>query len=49
MNDRREVGAYLVENVFRPGNRVRWDALIEAATGEPLTPRYFIEQFLPRS
>jgi peptidyl-dipeptidase A len=30
-------GAFLAERVFRPGQSLRWDQLIEAATGEPLT------------
>ncbi len=33
---RREAGAFLAEHVFRPGESLRWDRLIEAATGEPL-------------
>jgi peptidyl-dipeptidase A len=46
MNDRRDVGEFLVENVFRPGNRFHWAGLVKAATGEPLTPRYFVAQFM---
>jgi peptidyl-dipeptidase A len=34
---RREAGAFLAEEVFRPGQSVRWDQLLEEATGEPLT------------
>ena len=34
---RREAGAFLGEKVFRPGQSLRWDRLIEATTGEPLT------------
>jgi peptidyl-dipeptidase A len=49
MNGHPEVGRYLIENVFRPGNRIHWDGLVRAATGEPLTPRYFVGQFIPRS
>jgi peptidyl-dipeptidase A len=33
----REAGAFLAELVFRPGQSVRWDRLLEDATGEPLT------------
>jgi len=40
------VGLYLRENVLGPGARYRWDAMIARATGEPLTPRYFVEQFI---
>lgn len=31
-----EAGAFLVERMFRPGNLMRWDALIEEATGRAL-------------
>ncbi len=34
---RRDAGAFLAEQIFRPGQSVRWDRLIEQATGEPLT------------
>ena len=34
--DRPEAGTFLAERVFRPGESVRWDALLEAATGAPL-------------
>ncbi|MGH2734892.1 MAG: M2 family metallopeptidase [Actinomycetota bacterium] len=32
----KEAGRWLVERLFRPGNLLRWDALIEEATGVPL-------------
>lgn len=41
-----EAGAFLRERIFRPGNRQSWTTLIEEATGEPLNPHYFIEQFV---
>lgn len=34
---RPAAGAFLAERVFRPGQSVRWDQLVEQATGEPLT------------
>jgi peptidyl-dipeptidase A len=46
MNDRREAGTYIVENVFKLGKSLHWDRMIREATGEPLTPRYFVEQFI---
>ena len=46
MNGRPEVGDYLVEKVFRPGKRHHWDRLINDATGEPLTPRFFVDQYI---
>lgn len=38
---RPEAGALLTERVFRPGASVRWDRLLEQATGEPLSVRHF--------
>jgi peptidyl-dipeptidase A len=46
---RREAGAVLAERVFRPGQSIRWDQLLEQATGEPLTAAHaarFIERGL---
>jgi peptidyl-dipeptidase A len=34
---RREAGRLLAEQVFHPGDSVRWDRLLAQATGEPLT------------
>ena len=42
----KEVGTYLVEKVFRPGERYYWDEMIEKATGEKLTPKYYAKQFV---
>ncbi len=39
--DRPAAGALLRERVFHPGQSVRWDCLLEQATGEPLTAKYF--------
>ena len=39
--DRPEAGRLLAERVFAPGLSVRWDRLIEQATGEPLTAAHF--------
>jgi len=40
------LGDYLRENVLGPGALYHWNDMIERATGEPLTPRYFVEQFV---
>jgi len=40
------VGAWLGERIFAPGESVHWSTLVEQATGEPLTPKYFVEQYL---
>jgi peptidyl-dipeptidase A len=41
---RSEAGHLLVEDVFRPGASLRWDHLIERATGEPLTATHLARQ-----
>ncbi len=41
-----EIGAYLKQEIFSLGTSHRWDQLIKHATGEPLTPRYFVDQFV---
>lgn len=40
------LGDYLREKVLGPGALYHWNDMIERATGEPLTPRYFVEQFV---
>jgi len=40
------VGAYLKESVYAKGDVMPWNKLVESATGEPLTARYFAEQFV---
>jgi peptidyl-dipeptidase A len=42
--DRPAVGHTLAERLFRPGAAIRWDALVERATGEPLTPKHLAAQ-----
>ena len=39
--DSPAAGRLLTERVFAPGLSVRWDQLIEQATGEPLTATHF--------
>lgn len=41
-----EVGKYLIENVFKPGARYHWNDMIERATGEKLTAKYYAMQFV---
>ncbi|MCU1463902.1 MAG: hypothetical protein JWO37_3977 [Acidimicrobiales bacterium] len=43
---RTEAGRWLTERVFRPGASLRWDRLVEQATGEPLRAGHFITQFV---
>ncbi len=40
------IGRYFRDRVLGPGARYRWDEMIVRATGEPLTPKYFVEQFI---
>jgi len=42
----KKVGEFLTKKVFKPGAMYHWDEMIEQATGEPLTPKYFVEQFV---
>ncbi len=44
--DKKEVGQYLVEKVFKPGARWSWNDMIVRATGEPLVPVYYMELFV---
>jgi peptidyl-dipeptidase A len=37
----REAGGSLVDQIFRPGALLRWDELVETATGAPLNARAF--------
>jgi peptidyl-dipeptidase A len=39
--DRPAAGTLLRERIFHPGQSVRWDRLLEQATGEPLTAKHF--------
>jgi len=40
------LGDYLREKVLGPGALYHWNDMIKSATGEPLTPKYFVEQFV---
>jgi peptidyl-dipeptidase A len=42
--DRAEVGRFLVDEFFAPGATLRWDELVERATGEPLTAVHLARQ-----
>jgi len=41
-----KVGRYLKKNVFEAGDVYPWNTMIERATGEPLSAKYFVEQFV---
>jgi len=44
--DQKKVGQFLTEKVFEPGAVYRWNKMISRATGESLTPMYFVQQFI---
>jgi len=44
--DQKQVGEFLRKKVFEPGAVYSWNEMIERATGEPLTPRYFVAEFV---
>ena len=44
--NRPEVGEYLKTKVFMPGARYYWNEMIERATGEKLTAKYYAKQFV---
>jgi peptidyl-dipeptidase A len=42
----KAVGNYLREKIFLPGTRYYWNEMIEKATGEKLTAKYYAKQFV---
>jgi peptidyl-dipeptidase A len=43
---RADVGTWLIDHVFKPGRTLLWNDMIENATGEKLTAKYYAEQFI---
>jgi len=41
-----QVGAFLREKIFAPGATLDWNQLLVHATGEELSPRYFVDEFV---
>jgi peptidyl-dipeptidase A len=41
-----EIGKYLIDKVFKPGAKYYWNDMIEKATGEKLTAKYYAKQFV---
>jgi len=41
---KKEVGQFMRDKIFAPGNLYPWNDLTKFATGEPLTPKYFVKQ-----
>jgi peptidyl-dipeptidase A len=44
--NKKEVGDYLIEKVFKPGKKWYWNDMIQNATGEKLTAKYYSKQFV---
>ncbi|HSO77475.1 MAG TPA: M2 family metallopeptidase, partial [Bacteroidales bacterium] len=44
--DMKAVGEYFKTSVFMPGSRYQWNEMIEKATGEKLTAKYYALQFV---
>ena len=44
--NQKKVGQYLREKVFEPGSVYHWNEMIKRATGEELTPKYFVAEFV---
>jgi len=42
----RKAGTFLRKKVFEAGDLYHWNEMIEQATGEPLTAKYFVAQFV---
>jgi peptidyl-dipeptidase A len=42
----KDVGAYLYENIYRYGNLLPWQEIIEKATGEQLNTAYFVDYLI---
>ena len=41
-----DIGEFWRKNVFEPGSLYHWNEMIERATGEGLTPKYFVADFV---
>lgn len=42
----KDVGTYLIKNIFAPGRKHYWNDMIKKATGEKLTAKYYAKQFV---
>ncbi|MFC2102046.1 M2 family metallopeptidase [Bacteroidota bacterium] len=42
----KEVGEYLKDRIFSVGSKYYWNDMIEKATGEKLTPKFYARQFV---
>ena len=44
--NQKKAGQFLREKVFEPGSVYHWNEMVERATGEKLTPKYFVAEFV---
>lgn len=42
----KEIGKWMTDKIFVPGMRYNWNQMIQNATGEKLTPKYYAKQFV---
>lgn len=42
----RDIGRYFIDVVYKPGDTVPWTDHVALVTGEPLTARHLVEQFV---
>ena len=43
---KKEVGSYFRTKIFAAGSKLPWNEMIQGATGEQLSPKYFVDQFV---
>jgi len=43
---RKKAGDFITEKIYKANAIYKWNRMIERATGEPLTPKYFVAQFI---
>lgn len=42
----KRIGNYMRKKVFEPGAAYHWNEMIKRSTGKPLTPEFFVDQFV---
>ena len=42
----QEAGEYLKQKVFKPGKQLPWNEMIKDATGETLSAKFFVSQYV---
>jgi len=43
-DQRKDMGAFLTDNVFKPGMRTKWPEFVRTVMGEDLTARHFAKE-----